>query len=733
MKITQWKQVHSLTQALKWFEQFPVAIKTGVLLSAVTVATATVLSINKISTLQVVTLMFISSWAVLRLMARLSGNKLQTAAEDSSTDLLEGVWEDKEDEGQEAVLLASEQEIPLCPGKNSPSDGLPEGAMTQCQWAEEALLRAKLAEATKQELEKEIVERQRAEAALRESEERYALAANGANDGLWDWNLRNYEVYFSSRWKSMLGYKEHEVENSLHEWFERIHPEDLERVKMELTHHFQRLTPHFESEYRLLHQDGTYRWMLSRGLAVQDNKGKPYRIAGSQTDITERKLAEARLTHNAFHDALTGLSNRVLFMKRLGQALKLAQRRQNYLFAVLFLDLDRFKVINDSLGHMSGDQLLIAFVQRLVPHLRLGDAIARLGGDEFAILVEDIDEISNATNIANRIQTELALPFNLGGQQVFTSVSIGIALSSTAYERPEELLRDADLAMYRAKALGKARYVVFDPVMHTRAVTLLQLENDLRRAVERQEFQLYYQPIVTLSTGKITGFEALIRWQHPERGLVLPAEFIPVAEETGLIVPIGYWVLSEACRQVCLWQEACSLTHPPLTISVNLSVRQFGQADLIQQIDQILQETGMDARSLRLEITESVIMEDVEAAATMLLQLRNLGVQLYVDDFGMGYSSLSYLHRFPIDALKIDRSFISGMGVEQESAEIVQTIITLAQNLGIYVVAEGVETAMQLSQLRAINCKDGQGQGYYFSKPLEREAIEALLAAQPQW
>ena len=727
------KQVHSLTQALKWFEQqFPVAIKTSILLVAITVASARVLSINTISTIQIVTLMLTLYWAILRLMAQLSDNSSQVAA-DSLTHLLEEVRGEKKNGGDKgAVVPASGQEISPCSERNSFLNNLPEGAMTQRQWTEEALLRAKVAEAAKQELEKEIIERQRAEAALRESEERYALAASGANDGLWDWNLRTHEVYFSGRWKSMLGYEEHEVENSLHEWFERIHREDLERVKMELTHHFQRLTPHFESEYRLLHQDGTYRWMLSRGLAVQDNKGKPYRIAGSQTDITERKLAEARLMHNAFHDALTGLSNRVLFMKRLGQALKLSQRRQNYLFAVLFLDLDRFKVINDSLGHMSGDQLLIAFVQRLLPHLRFGDTIARLGGDEFAILVENITEISDVTDIANRIQTELTLPFNLGGHQVFTSVSIGIALSSTGYDRPEELLRDADLAMYSAKALGKARYEVFDPAMHTSAVTLLQLENDLRRAVERQEFQLHYQPIVTLLTGRITGFEALIRWHHPERGLVLPAEFIPVAEETGLIVPIGYWVLKEACRQMCLWQ-AGSPTSPSLTISVNLSVRQFVQADLIQQIDQILQETGLDARSLRLEITESVIMENAEAAAAMLLQLRSLGVQLYVDDFGTGYSSLSYLHRFPIDALKIDRSFISGMGVEHESAEIVQTIITLAQNLGIYVVAEGVETAVQLSQLRAINCKDGQGQGYFFSKPLEREAVEALLATQPQW
>ena len=292
-----------------------------------------------------------------------------------------------------------------------------EGVMTQRQQAGGSAAAGEDSRSRQTRTRKRIIERQRAEAALRESEERYALAASGANDGLWDWNLRTYEVYFSPRWKSMLGFKEDEIDNSLHRWFEQVHPEDLERVKLELTQHFQGLTPHFESEHRLLHQDGTYRWMLSRGMAVQDSSGKPYRIAGSQTDITERKVSEARLIHDAFHDALTGLSNRALFMDRLGHAVDLAKRRQNYLFAVLFLDLDRFKVVNDSLGHMSGDQLLIAFVQRLMPHLRLGDMIARLGGDEFAILVENINEIGDATDIANRIQTALTLPFNLGGSK----------------------------------------------------------------------------------------------------------------------------------------------------------------------------------------------------------------------------------------------------------------------------------------------------------------------------
>ena len=614
---------------------------------------------------------------------------------------------------------------------------------------------------TNKQLESEIVERQQAEAALKESEERYALAVRGAKDGLWDWNLKTNQVYFSSRWKSLLG-REDEIDNSLDEWLKHIHPEDTERVKVEIATHLEGLTPHFESEHRILHKDGTYRWMLSRGLAVRDANGKASRMAGSQTDITQRKLAEEQLLHDAFHDALTGLPNRALFMDRLGHAVERVKRHEDSLFAVLFIDLDRFKVVNDSLGHMSGDQLLIRVVQRLKHCLRAGDTVARLGGDEFTILLEDIKDISEATAIAQRIQAALTSPFSLSGHEVFITASIGIVLSTTGYERLEDILRDADTAMYRAKAQGKACHQVFDKTMHIRAVTLLQLENDLRRAVmsvchhkhERtearlpcdpeeslctgapgemvQDFLVHYQPIVSLATGRVKGFEALLRWQHPERGLVSPAEFIPIAEETGLIVPLGYWVLRCACRQMRAWQERFP-TSPPLTISVNLSTKQFSQPDLIGQIDQILRETGLGASSLQLEITESAIMENAETADAMLLQLRTLGIQLYVDDFGTGYSSLSYLQRFPVNALKIDRSFISKMGVDGEDSGLVQTIVMLAHKLGIGVVAEGVETAEQLAQLRALCCTQGQGQGYFFSKPLDSIAAEALIVQAPQW
>ena len=445
-------------------------------------------------------------------------------------------------------------------------------------------------------------------------------------------------------------------------------------------------------------------------------------------NITALKQAEEKLIHDAFHDALTGLPNRILFMERLERALKHTKRRADYSFAVLFLDLDRFKLVNDSLGHTIGDQLLVALADRLKKCLRSGDTVARLGGDEFTILLDDIEGMDDVTYIVDRIHKEMTLPFNLSGYEVITSASIGIALNANSYELPEEILRDADTAMYRAKALGKARSEVFGKDMHTLAVARLQLEMDLRRAIERQEFRLHYQPIIFLETGKIHGFEALVRWQHPDRGLIHPAEFIPVAEETGLIVPIGQWVLREACHQMHIWQEQSS-NNFSLTISVNLSRKQFAQPNLVEQIEQILQETKLDPRNLSLEITESIVMENAEAAISMLLHLGALGMQLHMDDFGTGYSSLSYLHRFPINTLKIDRSFISRIGNDAENLEIVQAIMTLAHSLGMKVTAEGVETAEQLAQLRVLKCE--YVQGYFFSKPVNSEMAKALIAKEP--
>jgi diguanylate cyclase (GGDEF)-like protein len=437
-------------------------------------------------------------------------------------------------------------------------------------------------------------------------------------------------------------------------------------------------------------------------------------------DITKRKQIEKQLLHEAFHDSLTGLANRALFMDRLEHAIQQSKRHADYFFAILFLDLDRFKVINDSLGHMVGDRLLVAIAQRISHRLRSSDTFARLGGDEFAIILENCTDINE---IIERIQQELKLPFNLNGQEIFASASIGAIANTTSYERPEDLLRDADTAMYKAKAGGKARHAVFDIAMHDQVVALLQLETDLRRAVENCEFQLYYQPIVSLSNNKIIGFEALIRWQHPHRGLIYPAEFIPIAEETGLIIPLGKWVLREACRQMRVWQQQFPM-NPPLTISVNFSVKQFAQTDVVEQITQILQQTNFDARSLKLELTESVLMESPESVAVVMQQLKALGVSLSLDDFGTGYSSLSYLHRFPIDCLKIDRSFISNIG-NCYDWEIVRAIVMLSIALEIDAIAEGVETEEQLAKLRILDCK--YAQGYFFSQPLDGVAAGASI------
>ncbi|MBD2021977.1 EAL domain-containing protein, partial [Leptolyngbya sp. FACHB-36] len=455
-------------------------------------------------------------------------------------------------------------------------------------------------------------------------------------------------------------------------------------------------------------------------------------------DITNRKRAETTLFHNAFHDALTNLPNRSLFMDRLRRAVQQSTENE-YKFAVLFLDLDGFKVINDGLGHLAGDQLLVAIAQRLSSCLSPNDTLARFGSDEFTILLEDVQDLSYVTQTAQRIQQELTLPFKLRGQNIFTTTSIGIALSTPEIEQPEDLLRSADTALYRAKALGGTRYVVFDEEMHNRALMRLHLETDLRHALadpsqsssgvltlpepEHPEFHVHYQPIVCLKTLEIQGFEALVRWQHPERGLISPGSFIPVAEETGLIVPIGLIVLRAACRQMQRWQQIP--TKRPLTISVNLSVKQLTQPDLVEQICHALEETQLSPAHLKLEITESALMDNPEVAARMLGELQALGVQLSLDDFGTGYSSLAYLHRFPINTLKIDRSFISRVDTDGEQLEIVRAIVTLAWNLGIEVVAEGIETNTQLAQLRALRCE--YGQGYFFSKPVASEMATALI------
>jgi diguanylate cyclase (GGDEF)-like protein len=448
----------------------------------------------------------------------------------------------------------------------------------------------------------------------------------------------------------------------------------------------------------------------------------------AELERVSRELQESRehFRHAAFHDALSGLPNRTLLTDHLRLAIERSRRRGDHLFGVLFLDLDRFKNINDSLGHAAGDRLLVEVARRLENCSRPTDTVARLGGDEFAVLLDGLESQYDAVRVAERVQEELMRPFYLGGHEVYTAASIGITLSTHLYDDPENVLRDADTAMYRAKEKGKARYELFDAEMHADALARLRLENDLRRAIEHREFQVFYQPIVSLSTGRLAGFEALVRWRHPERGIVSPAEFIPLAEETRMIAEIGEFVLRESCRQLTEWRELMP-SQQNLFVSVNLSSKQLAQPNLVERIRQTLRETALPAHCLKLEITESAVMENAESAASILTQLRSLGLQLSIDDFGTGYSSLSYLHRFPVDTLKIDRSFVSRMGEGGENAEIVRTIVTLASNLGMAVVAEGVETEEQHIRLEALACE--YGQGYLYSAPVDAAAAVSLLRA----
>jgi diguanylate cyclase (GGDEF)-like protein/PAS domain S-box-containing protein len=569
-----------------------------------------------------------------------------------------------------------------------------------------------------QGIARDITERKRAEAALRESEERYRELFENANDIVYTHDLKGNFTSLNNTGERVTGYTRAEAVTM--NIAQVVVPEQLPLAR-EMIGRKQGASESTIYEIEIIAKDGR-RVPLEISTRLIFQADRPVGIQGIARDITERKQAEERLRQHALADALTGLPNRLLFTDHLHLAVEQAKRHPEHRFAVLFLDLDRFKMINDSLGHTVGDQLLIAIARQLEGCLRGGDTVARLGGDEFAILLNDLAHFDDAIRVAERVLHELKLPFNLDGHEVFTTASIGIALSNNRYETAEAVLRDADTAMYRAKAEGKARYEVFDMVMHARVVALLQLENDLRRAIERAEFCLHYQPIVALADERVTGFEALVRWQHPERGLVQPAEFIPVAEETGLIIPLGRWVLRAACAQMRRWQ-ALSPQHEQLKLSVNLSGKQFAQADLCEQIEHTLAVTGFDPRCLQLEITESVLMENARSIVPMLARLRDLGVELAIDDFGTGYSSLSYLRRFPIQTLKIDRSFI--MRDDDENREIVRTIILLARNMRKDVIAEGVETPAQLATLRLLDCT--YAQGYLFSRPQDIGQTERLL------
>jgi diguanylate cyclase (GGDEF)-like protein/PAS domain S-box-containing protein len=551
----------------------------------------------------------------------------------------------------------------------------------------------------------------------------YSSGKRGHDNGLWDWNLKAKRIHFSPGWIAMLGYESDEVGNAPDEWFRKIHPEDLKRVQSEVDATLAGKSTQFESQHRMLHKGGTYRWMSCRGVVSRNKKGQPTHLAGFHSDITAEKEA----------DPLTGLPNRLLFLDRLQSSIERAKRHDDYPFAVLLLDIDRFGSVAEKLGPRAADQLLIAVARRLETSLRAGDTvarlrrdhiIARLSGDEFTILLDSLSEATEARSIAERLLMEICAAFELGGQEVFLSASIGIALSLSGYVRPEDVLRDADIALQRAKSVGPAGCEVFDLEVLDKAGTRLQLEDDLHEAMAQSELSIAYQPVICLKSNQIAGFEALVTWNHPVRGVVPPAELIPIAERSGLIIPLGRWLLYQACQQMKDWQA--QLRKPSgLWVAVNFSPLQFKQPSLVRQISEILRDVDLDPGCLMLELTGKVVTEDPQAVGNLLIQLRTLGVGIGLNDFGTGYSSLSYLRELPVDFLKIDRSFIRRMETSKDLTEITRTIGSLSPQLGLRVIAEDIENEEELNLVRSLDCE--YGQGCLFSEPVDNQKAAALL------
>ncbi len=573
---------------------------------------------------------------------------------------------------------------------------------------------------------RDITERKRAEEEIKASEQRYRQLGEGILHHVWTARPDGLLDYVNARTLEYFGRSREQVLGD--GWRHCVHPDDIYSCLRRWSKSLASGEP-YEAEFRLRRHDGQYRWHVAKATAGHDSFGNISKWFGTNTDIHEQKESEEKLNYYARHDPLTDLPNRPELMNYLEQAIERCRENSKVRFAVLFLDLDRFKVINDSLGHAVGDKLLVAIAGRLKATLRPGDIVARLGGDEFTILLNRTGKQEEVSLVVERIQARIAEPFMIDNYEVFTTASVGVIVSNELDRTPDEYLRDADAAMYRAKESGKARYEIFDSEMHVRNLNLLQVETDLRHALERNELEVHYQPIVELTTGVVREFEALIRWRHPRRGLVSPAEFVDVAEETGLIVPIGNWVIETACKHTAQWQEQ---VKERLSISVNLSARQLMHPSLLPHIEGVLSDTGLSPRQLNLEVTESTVMEYRELAHGILDTLDRLGVNLSTDDFGTGYSSLSYLQMFPFDRLKIDRSFVDRIGKNRKSDAIVKTILMLGSNLGMEVVAEGIETVEQLQFLQDLGC--GFGQGYYFSRPVEADQAGKLIAVNdPQF
>lgn len=576
-------------------------------------------------------------------------------------------------------------------------------------------------------ISRDVTSRRQSAIALKRSEQRYAGAARATNDGIWDWNLETDTIYLSPRWWAILGQMQPDLEGeySADVWFDHVHPEDLPILKQKIEEHINGMTAHLEDEHRVRHVSGEWRWVLCRGLCSCEESSRPTRMAGSISDITDRKAAEELLLYGATHDVLTNLPNRAHFLKSLARVMEdIRAKKIRGSLAVLFLDLDRFKVVNDSLGHLAGDELIFETARRLERCIRPGDMVARMGGDEFTVLLSRVARDSDVTHVANRIIRDLSAPLEINGFRVQTTVSMGIAFYRPEYQQPDDLLRDADIAMYRAKAAGRNRYQIFDSEMHKEVMAQLTWEAELRQAVAEQQFVLYYQPIYRIADRKLIGFEALIRWNHQVHGFTLPGRFIDLAEETGLIVPIGWWALDQALRDCVVWNR-----HRPaddqLSVSVNISPRQFLHPNLLEHVKFLLDDTGASPSSLIVEVTENLLMEDSPNVAQGLNGLREMGVRLDLDDFGTGYSSLSFLRRFPLDMLKIDRSFIQDLTTDSHSQEIVTAILSLAQGMKLPVTAEGVETQEQLDFLVAKGCEFAQG--FLFDRPLPAHVALQLV------